>query len=589
MGETTCPILCSTDADCPQSHSCTSDQCAPWPVGLVVPWGGETVPAGWLEANGAAVSRVEWSRLFAAIGTTYGAGDGSTTFNLPDLRGRFALGQTASGTGSKLGDRFGAIDHVHDVALGAHTHTLSVAAHSHALDALPPHAHHWYFSADVTEYPGPNQVFLMSQSGDTEPATGGPFSTSSDGSGELTTSSQASSAALQPATPPFLATRHLILAKTGAEPPCGAVWFQGRSSPPTGSQIANGTQVSRSANAWMFGCLKTAFGDGDGIGTFELPDLRGRAALGKATIGTGSKLGEVGGQLDHVHAASIDATAHSVLLPAHSHTAIEPSHAHSVIAPTPAASIAAGYMYGTVTSLYPTTDPATGTSATSSIAAATDLAVPAASVEYVQSGTAQAPFLVLQPVLFEKPSHRLAPGAIAAFAGNEVPFGWLVADGSAVSRTQHAGLFAAIGTTFGAGDGSTTFNLPDLRGRSAMGKADSGPAAQVGASGGSLDHAHQLIVPNHAHTVVFPAHTHQLHFPPHTHVLQHNQVLATSQGAPTQTARGVQVVVLDGGEADATSKQAAAATSSTSAAGGETVSTQPANAPHLVLRYIIHR
>ena len=55
-------------------------------------------------------------------------------------------------------------------------------------------------------------------------------------------------------------------------------------------------------------------------------------------------------------------------------------------------------------------------------------------------------------------------GAIAYFAHTAVPFGWLKANGAAVSRTVYANLFAAIGTTYGAGDGRTTFNLPDLRG-----------------------------------------------------------------------------------------------------------------------------
>ena len=48
-----------------------------------------SAPSGWLKANGAAVSRTDYADLFAAIGTTYGAGNGSTTFNLPDLRGEF--------------------------------------------------------------------------------------------------------------------------------------------------------------------------------------------------------------------------------------------------------------------------------------------------------------------------------------------------------------------------------------------------------------------------------------------------------------------------------------------------------------------
>lgn len=56
------------------------------------------------------------------------------------------------------------------------------------------------------------------------------------------------------------------------------------------------------------------------------------------------------------------------------------------------------------------------------------------------------------------------PGAVMPFARNTAPTGWLKADGSVVSRTTYAALFAAIGTTFGAGDGTTTFKLPDLRG-----------------------------------------------------------------------------------------------------------------------------
>lgn len=52
-------------------------------------------------------------------------------------------------------------------------------------------------------------------------------------------------------------------------------------------------------------------------------------------------------------------------------------------------------------------------------------------------------------------------GSIKAFGGSVAPFGWLICDGSAISRTLYAELFAIIGTTYGAGDGSTTFNLPN--------------------------------------------------------------------------------------------------------------------------------
>lgn len=62
------------------------------PSGAVMPFARATSPAGWLKANGAAVSRTTYSALFAAIGTAFGIGDGSTTFNLPDMRGEFIRG-----------------------------------------------------------------------------------------------------------------------------------------------------------------------------------------------------------------------------------------------------------------------------------------------------------------------------------------------------------------------------------------------------------------------------------------------------------------------------------------------------------------
>jgi len=60
-------------------------------------------------------------------------------------------------------------------------------------------------------------------------------------------------------------------------------------------------------------------------------------------------------------------------------------------------------------------------------------------------------------------------GFIVPYAGQTPPSGWLLCDGSPVSRTTYAGLFALIGTTYGAGDGSTTFNVPDLRGSVVVG------------------------------------------------------------------------------------------------------------------------
>ena len=74
------------------------------------------------------------------------------------------------------------------------------------------------------------------------------------------------------------------------------------------------------------------------------------------------------------------------------------------------------------------------------------------------------------------------PGAVIPYAGSSAPDGWLLCDGSAVSRTTYANLYAAIGTAFGAGNGSTTFTLPDLRGRVA---AMRGSGQSVGDTAGA--------------------------------------------------------------------------------------------------------
>lgn len=98
----------------------------PVPVGSIQIYGGATAPSGYLMADGAVVSRTTYAKLFAKYGTVHGAGDGSTTFGLPDLRGRFPLGKAASGTGSSLGGSGGLIDHVHSIP--KHYHGIGVGA-----------------------------------------------------------------------------------------------------------------------------------------------------------------------------------------------------------------------------------------------------------------------------------------------------------------------------------------------------------------------------------------------------------------------------------------------------------------------------
>lgn len=92
-------------------------------------------------------------------------------------------------------------------------------------------------------------------------------------------------------------------------------------------------------------------------------------------------------------------------------------------------------------------------------------------------------------VVTEVPPGVMAPTALAA-----APVGWLLCDGSAVSRSTYAALFAAVGTTFGAGNGSTTFNLPNLKGRVVVG-IDTGQTEfdTRGETGGAKTHTHTLL------------------------------------------------------------------------------------------------
>lgn len=97
-------------------------------TGVITAFGGATAPTGWLLCDGTAVSRSTYADLFAAVGTAFGTGDGSTTFNLPDLRQRFPLGKAASGTGATLGGTGGAVDHVHALGSASSFAALTAAA-----------------------------------------------------------------------------------------------------------------------------------------------------------------------------------------------------------------------------------------------------------------------------------------------------------------------------------------------------------------------------------------------------------------------------------------------------------------------------
>lgn len=101
-------------------------------VGSTKLWFTAAAPTGYLLCDGTAVSRATYATLFALLGVTYGVGDGSTTFNVPDLRGRIPFGKTASGTGSTIAGTFGSINHLHTGPSHTHTYT-DVPNHIHVI------------------------------------------------------------------------------------------------------------------------------------------------------------------------------------------------------------------------------------------------------------------------------------------------------------------------------------------------------------------------------------------------------------------------------------------------------------------------
>jgi microcystin-dependent protein len=150
----------------------------------------------------------------------------------------------------------------------------------------------------------------------------------------------------------------------------------------------------------------------------------------------------------------------------------------------------------------------------------------------------------------------IPPGMIRMFGGPSIPSGWLACDGTAVSRTTYAALYAAIGTYWGVGDNISTFNLPDLRGRSPLGYVNSpisGITSRAFASNGGEEnhvlntnelasHAHSITDQQHSHGN--SAHNHNYNDPSHYHIYHTAQNLTVASGS------GASVVFHSAGQVD---------------------------------------
>lgn len=197
------------------------------PAGAVLPFAGLTAPGGWLLCYGQAVSRTAYAALFAALGTAYGIGDGSTTFNLPDARGRVPGGKdnmggtaasrlTTAGSGVD-GSTLGAAGGAQAVTLTAaqsgtpaHTHT---ASSTHTLSAASAGDHSHGYSAPVGSFNvgvGDTSYNVMPGGSSTDNA--GAHTHSITGSIATTVNAAAAAGAAQPhsVTQPTLVLNYII-------------------------------------------------------------------------------------------------------------------------------------------------------------------------------------------------------------------------------------------------------------------------------------------------------------------------------------------------------------------------------------------
>jgi len=110
------------------------------PSGMIMPFAGTSAPTSWLACNGAAISRSTYATLYNAIGTTWGTGDGSTTFNVPDLRGMFLRGTGTNATGSSSGAVGPSVGtYAADTYLNhSHTATSTDSGHTHSINSTGP-------------------------------------------------------------------------------------------------------------------------------------------------------------------------------------------------------------------------------------------------------------------------------------------------------------------------------------------------------------------------------------------------------------------------------------------------------------------
>jgi microcystin-dependent protein len=165
------------------------------PAGAITMYGAAAAPSGWLLCDGAAVSRTTYAGLFAVVGETYGAGDSSTTFNVPNLKGKFPVGLNAAE---------GEFDALAETG-GEKTHTLTeaeLASHNHTQNAH-------YHSVGRGATAGAEANYLATSSGSSTDYTS-PFTTGCKALDATATNNTAGSGTAHQNLPPYITLQFII-------------------------------------------------------------------------------------------------------------------------------------------------------------------------------------------------------------------------------------------------------------------------------------------------------------------------------------------------------------------------------------------
>lgn len=462
------------------------------PAGQITPWVTNTAPTGWMICDGSAISRTTYAALFTTIGTTYGSGDGSTTFNIPNLKGRVIVGRDASQTEfDVLGETGGSKwlqAHGHEVRVNSFAGDLGIAISQGGGDGS------WY---GVQDYPEANYHWANPY------GTASSFYAAGTGYGN--------SQNLQP----YMVVNYIIKLED-------SIMFKGEKGE-KGDDGADGPKGDTGTGG-VLGYYGSFFDTTDQyITTPNTPQVVGINSTGEASGislgGNGKYVIEHAGTYSmtfSIQLRNTDNVTHYADIWLKYNGEVYPDSNTRFHIPARKSAEVSGYAVATVNfvgtaqndndyvELWWLTDDGSMVTmetipASNGVPETPSVICTFAQVMYTQEGP-QGPQGDDGP---QGPAggDTQPVGTIVPYAGSTTPTNWLLCDGSAVSRTTYAQLFSAIGVRYGSGDGSTTFNLPNLKGRVPVGQDTSQTEFDVlGETGGAKTHTLTVAeMPSHTH------------------------------------------------------------------------------------------